>query len=143
MKNQLALILLLHICSCQQPYTDKDTLNGTWELIYAETNAGDSVTLKDLKTTRFIKIINEDHFSFFNQVSGTDSGFYSGAGTYWLDGTTYTEVLQFIGSPDWRDHTFDFQIEIKGDTLIQKGVEEIKQNDIKREIVEKYVRINL
>jgi len=76
-------------------------------------------------------------------VYGTDSGFYSGAGTYWLDETTYTEVLQFIGSTDWRDHTFDFQVEIKGDTLIQKGVEEIRQNEIKREIVEKYVRINL
>jgi len=36
-------------------------------MVYAEIIENDSLKLKDLSNTSFIKIINKSHFSFFNQ----------------------------------------------------------------------------
>ena len=52
------------------------------EMVYGEIREGDSVKVKDLSKTHFIKIINEDHFAFFNQIENEEEGYYSGAGTY-------------------------------------------------------------
>jgi len=142
LKINIIWLLLIFLTGCMETSTNEATIIGSWEMIYAESETGDSVTYKDLDRVKFIKIINEDHFSFFNQVYGTDSGFYSGAGTYLLNGTNYSETLQFIGSQSWRDQHFDFQIEIKGDTLVQKGIEEVEESGIRRRILEKFVRIS-
>lgn len=89
----------------------------------------------------FIKIISKDYFAFFNQDHANSDNFYGGGGTYTLEGNTYTETLQYSAVDAVRGHKFPFTIEIKGDTLIQYGLEEIKEANIKRYIVEKYVKI--
>lgn len=60
---------------------------GTWEMVYAEMIENDSLKIKNLDNTTFIKIINETHFSFFNQEKNGNKNFYAGAGTYNLKGT--------------------------------------------------------
>ena len=115
---------------------------GTWLLVYGETRTSDSIAVKDLSNTRFIKILNDDHFAFFNQIADTSEGFYGGGGTYTLSGNDYVERLDYIGVKELRGHEFHFQVEIKGDTLIQSGVEDVPEAGIKRHIVEKYIRIN-
>lgn len=142
MKNYLLLVCLIWITSCTSKRDDSTNLIiGTWELIYAEVKENDdSLTIKDLSKSSFIKIINDSHFAFFNQVEGDANQFYGGGGTYIINGDDYVETLTYTSSLDFKDHTFPFKIEIKGDTLIQSGVEEIKEVGIKREIVEKYVR---
>lgn len=114
---------------------------GTWKLVYGEIRENDSIELKDLSQADFIKILNNDHFAFINQPKNGGEGFYAGAGTYELDGNAYTEILEYIDYEEIRGHRFPFQIEIKGDTLIQSGVEDVPEAGIKRYIVEKYLRI--
>lgn len=114
---------------------------GTWKLFYGEVKQNDTVQVKDVSNTDFIKIINKTHFAFFNQKNGTNESFYGGAGTYSLDGNNYKEKLSHIGVDAIRGHEFSFTIEIKGDTLIQYGLEEVKQANSKRVIIEKYSRI--
>ena len=119
----------------------KNEIIGTWKLIYADIKENDSLTIKDMTKSDFIKIINSTHFAFFNQDPDNAEGFYGGAGTYKLDGNQYTETLNFFGEEIYRGQSFQFTIEINGDTLIQSGLEEVKEANIKRYITEKYIEV--
>ena len=120
---------------------EKEGIVGTWLLVYGETRTGDSIEIKDLSNTEFIKILNKDHFAFFNQVKDTAVGFYGGGGSYTLDGKNYVEQLDYIGLKELRGEVFTFTLEVKGDTLIQSGIEDVPEANIKRHIVEKYIRL--
>ncbi len=144
----LALIALVSCGEKEKPkeketviVETKNEIMGSWLLVYGETRTADIVEVKDLSNTEFIKILNEDHFAFFNQKKDTAEGFYGGGGTYALKGNVYTERLDYIGVKELRGHEFTFDIEVKGDTLIQSGIEDVPEAGIKRHIVEKYVRI--
>lgn len=148
MKKKITLFMVLAtFISCNekkevvQLESTEKKITGTWKLIYGEVKEKDSVQIKDLSDTDFIKIINDTHFAFFNQKKGTSESFYGGAGTYSLDGDSYKEKLNYIAVDNIRGHEFPFTIEIKGDTLIQFGLEEVKEANIKRHIIEKYVRV--
>ena len=121
--------------------TAEQSIQGAWKMVYAEIRQKDSVEVKDLTSTDFIKIINTTHFAFFNQDRGTSENFMSGAGTYSFDGSEYIETLDFISVPELRGHEFPFQVEIKGDSLIQQGHEKVEAANIDRYILEKYIRI--
>ena len=41
-----------------------------------------------------------------------------------------------------KNHQFPFLIELKGDTLIQSGIEKVEAAGISRKIIEKYLKIN-
>ncbi len=132
--------------SCKKSTGDTENLNankiiGTWKLVYGEIREGDSLEIKDLSNTKFIKIINEDHFAFFNQIENEEEGFYGGGGSYSLKGEDYTEKLDYISLTTLRGQEFNFTVEFKGDTLIQYGLEEVKEANIKRHIVEKYIKL--
>lgn len=116
-------------------------IQGTWKMTYAEIRENDSVQVKDLSSTDFIKIINSSHFAFFNQERETQENFTAGGGTYTFDGSKYEENLDFINFVDYRGHTFSFEVEIKGDSLIQQGYEKIEASGVDRYILEKYIRI--
>ena len=148
MRILLALIVVTcFIMGCSDRKRDssvkeENVIKGTWKLVYGDIKEGDSIQIKDLTNTKFIKIINNSHFAFFNQNKDSEEDFYGGAGTYTLIGSNYAEKLEFIGSKSIRGHEFSFIIEFKGDTLIQHGLEEVETANIKRYIVEKYVRLN-
>jgi len=120
---------------------DFSPIEGTWKMTYAEIRENDSIQVKDLSSTDFIKIINRSHFSFFNQERGTQENFTAGAGTYTYDGSKYVENLEFMNLVDYRGHAFSFDVEIKGDSLIQQGYERIEDSGIDRYILEKYIRL--
>lgn len=151
MKNTTYLFLIgLIIFSCEkskdsvkviEKTDDNINITGTWKLVYGETKEKDSVTVKDLSKTDFIKIINTDHFAFFNQPKGTKEGFYGGGGSYTLEGNSYKETLDYVAIDEIRGHEFPFTVEIVGDTLIQYGKEEVKEAGINRDIIEKYIRV--
>ena len=146
-RTALAITIVVGLCtgSCSKEMKEQEqsgsTLEGTWKMTYAEIRENDSVQVKDLSSTDFIKIINQSHFAFFNQERDTQENFTAGAGTYTFDGSEYIENLDFINFMDYRGHTFSFQVEIKGDSLIQQGHEIIEASGIDRYILEKYVRI--
>lgn len=140
MKISVLIILIATFFSCQEQ-PNSNPIVGTWKLVYAETNENDSITLKDLRNTQFVKIINDTHFAFFNQQNNGNENYYGGAGTYTLSNNDYEETLSFTSVEAIKNHRFPFKINIKGDSLIQSGVEQIKEAGIDRTIIEKYIRI--
>lgn len=143
----MLIVVLLVACNSSRKETATDVeinnsdIVGTWKLVYGDILENDSTTIRDLKDVDFIKIINESHFAFFNQKHNTAEYFYGGAGTYVLEGNVYKEKLNFISTEAIRGHEFVFTVEIKGDSLIQYGKEEVKEAGINRHIVEKYIRV--
>lgn len=133
-------MLALVGCNSKNSLTSNN-IEGTWKMVYAETQENDSLKLKDLSNTTFIKIINKTHFSFFNQENSGNKNFYSGAGTYVLDNDTYTETLSFTNFEPIKNHQFSFKIKRKKDTLIQSGIEKVEEAGINRRIVEKYIKV--
>ncbi len=129
-------------CSKKKSFRSSNSIEGTWKMVYAEVIENDSLKLKDLSNTTFLKIINKTHFSFFNQEKKRNENFYSGAGSYVLNGEKYTETLTFTTVEAIKNHQFTFNILIKEDTLIQSGVEKIEAVGINRHIIEKYIKIN-
>ena len=144
MKNLfIKIVLASSLFGCANKDTPgQNKIVGTWQLVYAETIESDSLEVKDLSNTRFIKIINDSHFSFLNQDENSSGAFYGGGGTYTLNGNDYTETLSFTATEALRNHEFPFKVEFKGDTLIQSGLEEVKAAGLKRNITEKYIKID-
>ena len=150
--SALLIILTLVAVSCKtenkreeqsikKEVLESGQIEGTWKMTYAEIRENDSVQVKDLSSTDFIKILNKSHFAFFNQERETNENFTAGAGTYTFDGSTYVENLDFINYMDYRGHSFSFEVRIQGDTLIQQGHEKIEASGVDRYILEKYVRV--
>ena len=145
MKKILVCFLVVYSfsnCNHQTTYSiSNNKIQGTWKMVYAEIIENDSIKTKDLSNTTFIKIINKNHFSFFNQENSGNKNFYSGAGSYILKGNEYTEILNFTNIEALKKHEFSFNIVTKGDTLIQSGIEKVKAAGINRTIIEKYIKL--
>jgi len=139
-------IALVSVCliSCQNK---GENLSGTYRLLESTTIKGNDTTFAKVDSTKteMIKILNGTHFSFFNHdvAKGVDStAFYmSGAGRYTFENNSYIENLDFCTYRPYEGRQFKFSMTIKGDTLIQEGVEDIPELGVKQFIVEKYVKI--
>ncbi len=121
-------------------------ISGTWKLLTGTLiEKGDTTVTDYTKKTSFIKIINDSHFAFLSHdlTKGKDSGavYSSGGGSYSLKDSAYTEHLEYCNDRNWEGNDFTFTIEIKGDTLIQSGVEKIEKEGINRVNTERYVRL--
>jgi hypothetical protein len=121
-------------------------LNGTWKLVSGITiTKGVSVVTDYTKDQQMIKIINDTHFAFLkhdlHSQKDSSNHFDAGGGSYTLKGDQYTEHLDFYADKNWEAKTFNFTITIKGDTLIQKGLEKVENENIDRIIIEKYLRL--
>jgi hypothetical protein len=151
MKALLSLIVFaaLFVCCVEKKQINKnplaDSFIGTWQLI-SETKIvqADTTYLPADAEQRMIKIINPTHFSFLKHdlKKGQDSikVFVAGGGTYLLKDNHYTEHLEYCNFREWEANSFDFEISIKNDTLIQQGREKVEGIGIDRIIIEKYVR---
>lgn len=143
-------MLVLIILSCRNEtrntktatVTKVSSIVGTWKLVYAETREKDSIEVRDITTSDFIKIINSTHFAFLSQDKKDASRSYGGGGTYTIDSDNYVEKLEYTSLDAYRNKSFPFKVEIKGDSLIQYGEEEIKEQNIKKYIIEKYTKLN-
>lgn len=153
MKLKFLLIPLMAFTACKQPAKDAAEatgaapIEGTWKLVSAVTvTKGDSVTTYPVKgqEEEMIKVLNGDHFAFFKhdlKKNGSKPVFDSGAGTYSFKDGDYTENLQYCNYREWENHSFNFKVTFKGDTLQQKGIEKIDSLKIDHEIVETYIRV--
>jgi hypothetical protein len=146
------LILLPAFClllSCNTKTAADDSaihLNGTWKLVAGNTiTKGVSSTTEYPKDQQMVKIINDTHFAFLNHRVNTTKDstnhFDAGGGSYTLKGNQYTEHLDYYSDKNWEGKAFTFTITLKGDTLIQKGLEKVENENIDRIIIEKYIRM--
>ncbi|MCG8583059.1 MAG: hypothetical protein MI866_24285 [Bacteroidales bacterium] len=141
---------LLCACNCnKQGKSDfPEQYVGTWQLISSDYHSKDSVTSNMVDGQEMIKIITPTHFAFFlhDLHQGKDSSnvaYMSGGGTVSYEDDTYTENLDFCTARNWETHSFHFKLELKGDTLIQQGVEELEELGLGNEnllLIEKYIR---
>jgi len=148
-KYVLALTLLAISCAGQKEVKpdrpEPLPLVGTWRLLTGTlVEKGDTTVTDYTKKLSFIKVINGTHFSFVMHElrGGKDSSatFSAGAGTYTLNGTSYTEHLEYCSDRNWEGNDFSFQISIRGDTLVQTGVEKVAATGVDRQNTERYVR---
>jgi hypothetical protein len=148
----LSSLLLCFLISCEshtetaKATSQADQLIGTWQLISGTTIQGKDTTTTDYtKNKKFLKIINGTHWSFVGHdlTKGKDSStayYGSGAGTYTLTDTSYTEHLQFCNDRAWEGNDFTFKIVISNDSLTQTGIEKVEKINVNRLNIERYVR---
>ncbi len=148
----IALILLCGVISCQtkqdsdKPAAAVNPMIGTWKLVSGMTIQGKDTTVTDYtKNKNFLKIINATHFAFVDHdlTKGKDSAkasYVSGAGTYTLTDTSYTEHLEYCSDRAWEGNDFTFHVDIHNDSLTQTGIEKLEKLGINRLNIEKYVR---
>ncbi|RAW01407.1 hypothetical protein [Pseudochryseolinea flava] len=148
----LFVFVALITCACvsKPAETFQSKLIGTWQLVDALQIKKDSTIHTTVPGRKMIKIINDTHFAFLNHNvrekgdTTTTHFFGGGGGSYDLVDTRYTEHLEFCTARGYEGNDFTFDLEIRGDTLIQKGVEALKDFGIGEEnlqIVEVYVRV--
>lgn len=131
----------------QQPAASKPpSLSGTYRLLNSwQIKNGDTLNTTPPANMETIKLFNDHHFAFFSHdlSKGKDSAasFGAGSGTYLLSGNEYKEHLQFCSYREWENRDFTFNLEIKQDTLIQKGIEKIDSLQVNHEIIEIYVKV--
>jgi hypothetical protein len=145
------LAVLFLACTNTEEKPFKTQLVGTWQLVDALQIRKDSTVHTNLPGTKMIKIINDSHFAFLNHdmqskndSTKSDLYFVAGGGAYELSDHRYTEHLEYCSARDYEGNDFAFDLEIRGDTLIQKGVEALKDLGISDEniqIVEIYLRV--
>ena len=139
-----ALVSILCIgCGTRQT---QPSIVGTWELVAATTTEKDTTFSTFDSKNKFIKIINPTHFAFLNHSlrakEDTSTGtFTAGGGVYTLVDSVYTESLDYYIDRKWENNKFDFTVAIRGDTLVQKGIEKVDKLGINRVIVETYKRV--
>jgi len=151
-----SIIVFLSVCaffiSCDvttsgdDPKSTSNQLVGSWRLLTGTLiEKGDTVVTDYTNNVSFIKIINDNHFAFMHHdlKKGKDSAavFSSGAGSYSLKDSLYTEHLEYCSAREWEGHDFTFTINIKNDTLTQSGIEKIDSLGINRLNIERYVRV--
>lgn len=94
----------------------KNPLDGTWELV-----SGQQLP----KGTIDIKIIAGKHFMFVAYDAKTGKPRYTGGGTCTLDGTSYTEHIDFMSdqiAADMIGKDQAFIVTVSGGSFTQKGV---------------------
>lgn len=122
-------------------------LNGTWKLLSGtEISKGVKTVTDYTKDQQMIKIINDTHFAFLKHklVTSKDSSnnFDAGGGSYTLVGNKYTEHLDYYSKTNIEGNAFTFTVTVKNDTLIQQGVEKLKDGSAEKIIYETYVRVS-
>jgi hypothetical protein len=127
------------------PKLNSNPIAGTWKLERAILIEDGDTTVTDYsKDVSFIKIINDTHFAFLQHDlnKGKDSAvFVAGGGQYFLKDSLYTEHLEYCSARDWEGNDFTFTITLKGDTLIQSGVENVASAGVNRVNIERYTRV--
>lgn len=153
MKKLTSLVAFaIMFTACQTEVKTSETaaglpIQGSWKLLTGTIIQKTDTTVTDYtKDKSFIKIINNDHFAFFlhDLSHGKDSAtkvYSSGAGSYTLKDSSYTEHLEYCDAREWEGHDFPFTVSVKNDTLTIQGVEKIDSIGVNRYNIERYVRI--
>ncbi len=152
MKNSFILLSILSIIlstSCKEkPSADavKKPIEGTWKLVRARIIEGEDTTFTDYtKGQELIKVINENHFAFLrhdlNQGKDSTAVFVAGGGPYKTEGNKYIEYLDYCNYRSWEGHKFEFEYNIKNDTLVTSGIEKVESLGVDRLNTEWLVRV--
>jgi hypothetical protein len=95
-------------------------IEGNWELV--ENRVGGKVIVP--QRSQQIKVFNDGFFSYL--MYNPDGSFHgAGAGTYTIDGNTYTETFRYSSDTTWVGFADQQTWELRGDTLIFAGFKKV------------------
>ena len=108
-------VVLIALSQTKGRQAKKSQLDGTWELV-----SGQQLP----KEARDIKIISGGHFIFVAYDTENGKPLYTGGGPYILNGSSYTEHMDFASDQIaaglvGKDQTFTIRVE--GDVFVQTG----------------------
>jgi hypothetical protein len=150
LRNLIRLALLATTLSACAPQASHQPpaarpLIGTWKLVRAtHIEKGDTVVTDKTTGVSFIKIINDTHFAFLQHglsKASSPADFVAGGGRYTLVDSLYTEQLEYCSARAWEGNNFAFTVTLKGDTLVQRGLEKVASAGVNRVNIEQYVRL--
>ena len=108
--------VFLALSQTNDSHAKKSQLDGTWELV-----SGQPLP----KGARDSKIISGGHFIFVAYDTEKGKPLYSGGGTYSLNGSSYTEHIDFasdeISGASLAGKDQPFTVKVDGDTFSQTG----------------------
>jgi len=140
------LIISIIFLSCNPNEKQHRKIAGAWSLVYYKSYAKDTVigvyVGKNVIGSQ-IKVWSDEHFVFVGRfkVNEKQSDNFGG-GTYTLEGSQYTETIDYHTNKQWLGKQYKMLIEIKGDTLMQTWpVSNMWNVDKSNYTIEKYVRI--
>ncbi len=117
-----AMVLAVTLHSQQQTSKGSGTHLGTWQLI--STKYGDAKDFSDFpKEQRRVKLITATHFTWVQYDAGSKKVDSMAGGPYTLEGNSYTETIEFVGTgmETYLGKKQLFTIKVDGDKLNQSG----------------------
>lgn len=117
-----ATFLAATLVAQQQTAKGSGTHLGTWQL--ASTKYGEAKDFSDFpKDQRRVKLITATHFTWVQYDAGTKKAESMAGGPYTLDGGSYTETIEFVGTgmETYLGKKQPFTIKVVGDKLYQSG----------------------
>ena len=121
----------------------KNSIEGTWRVVAGTMKTADTTISYSEANLFGMKMIVDNQWAIFGQHLGDGDtlAYYSG-GTYTLEGNIYTESIKYNILKSRVGRTFPFEVEVRNDTLIQKGPRKIgKYQDTKWELYEVWARM--
>jgi hypothetical protein len=137
----LTLFLCLALLGCVSE--KKNAIEGTWRVVAGTMKTADT-TISYSQTNLFgMKMIVDNQWAISGQALGDgDTLAYYGGGTYTLEGNIYTESVKYNIVKSRVGRTIPFEVEVKNDTLIQKGPPRTAQHAASNwELYEVWVRV--
>ena len=129
MRRTIAVALLLLVADVARSQAPCK-LEGVWQLVSGKTDGKSYAS-----SSREMKIIAKGHFAFVSEedrgvkelrtVADTLQAYRtmaSGGGTYAVQGTTYTEKLDYFSDPTYVGRSIVFSCRVEGDRFYQTGL---------------------
>src|SRR5947207_1992540 len=117
-----AVVLTATLVAQQQIAKGSGTHLGTWQLI--STKYGDAKDFADFPNEqRRVKLITATHFTWVQYDTASKKVESMAGGPYTLDGDSYTETIEFVGTgmETYLSKKQPFTIKVNGDKLNQSG----------------------
>jgi hypothetical protein len=138
-----SLVITLIIGSCAQKVT-KSPYEGAWEMVGYTSMSGDTATnykIPSPENGSQIKLWTKNRFAFTGIVkTDTSEVDVYGSGTYTLVGDKYEESIIYHNDKKLINIKDKFLLELRNDTLFQKGPADDKWNLPRQYGIEKYLK---
>lgn len=130
MKNSTALgataiTALLLLVGCRPEASSGDQtcdLVGAWEPVSLQfTQPDGTVDVVEIGDPPGLKILSETRWAFVEEGSGDQGPTSGGGGTYTVDGSSYTEVVEYHGATDFVGEAIEFECRTEDDRWYQSG----------------------
>lgn len=115
----LVLLVLITLNACKEEPDQPPAacnLEGSWELVSLKYTTPDTTGEADHTEIPTLKILNATHWMFVRHSTIGEEFVIGGGGPYTLEGTTYTEVVEYCTDPDNVGNIYTFECRVEGDT---------------------------